>query len=185
MDDPVSVAAVCGSRRATSYTRDALRVALDAAAEGGADTALLDLGDPALDLPLYHPDEDPTSDMERLADDLAAADGALLGTPVYHGSYSSALKSFHDWCGSSEFEDTVVGLVAVAGGGSYATTLSHLRDTVRSVHGLVVPEQVGIRNAADRFEDGHLADDGLRERTREVGRVVARTARRERTAATR
>jgi NAD(P)H-dependent FMN reductase len=154
MPETPTVLAVCGSRRAGSYTRAGLRYALAGAAAAGAETGLLDLGDPDLELPLFHPDRDAetTGDVADALAQVRHADGVLLGSPVYHGSYSSAFRSFHDWCSFDEFEDTAVGLLATAGGGSYQSTLDHMRITVRGVHGWVVPHQVGIRNASARFE---------------------------------
>ncbi len=204
MPETPHVVAVCGSRRAGSYTRAGLRYALAGAAAAGAETELLDLGDPELEFPLFHPDRDAEA-AGNVADGLQLvrrADGLLLGSPVYHGSYSSAFRSFHDWCSFDEYEDTAVGLLATAGGGSYASTLDHMRSTVRGVHGWVVPHQVGIRNAASRFasrptDDGndtttsadgdHLppadttyvfTDDSLRDRTLKLGREVTTAARR-------
>jgi len=172
----VTVVAVCGSRRNGSYTRATLRHALDGAASAGADTDLVDLG--RVDLPLYHPDLDAQGDSDRLRRLVREAEGVILGSPVYHSSYSSALKSFHDYCSYDDYEDTAVGLVAVAGGGSYASTLEHMRSTVRGVHGWVVPQQLGIRGASGEFEDGELVDDDLRGRAERVGRVVAEHAER-------
>jgi NAD(P)H-dependent FMN reductase len=178
----VSVVAVCGSLRDESYTRTALRYALDAAERAGATTELLDVGHEAV--PMYDPDVD-----DQGVDDLLAtvedADAVILGSPVYHGSLTGALKNFHDHCGWDEYEDTVVGLVATAGGGSYASTLDHMRATVRGVHGHVVPEQVGIRNAGSKFQpdptaldDRAITDPDIESRLRDLGEAVVRDARR-------
>lgn len=170
------VVAVAGSRREGSYTRAALRYALDAAEDAGAETDFIDLG--AVDLPLYHPDVDEQGDSPDLMRRMRAADGVVLGSPVYHGSYSSAFRSFHDYCSFDEYEDTVVGLLVTAGGGTVASTLDHMRVTVRGVHGWVIPHQVGIRNASRKFEDGVFQDEALRERTEKLGRQVATYAER-------
>jgi azobenzene reductase len=176
-----SVLAVSGSLRDTSYTRTALRYVLDAAAEAGAETSLLDLRE--YDLPVYDPDIDDQGDGTELMRLVREADAVALGTPVYHGSYSGALKNFHDYCGFDEYEDTTVGLLATAGGGSYGSTLDHLRITVRGVHGWVLPHQVGIRGASREFEDDPGAIDGrafidekLEERTRKLGRMLTEYA---------
>ncbi len=153
-----TVLAVSGSLREESYTRTALRYVLAAAAEAGADTALLDLRE--YDLPVYDPDADEQGDEIEVKRRVRAADAVALGTPVYHGSYSGALKNFHDYCGWDEYEDTTVGLLATAGGGSYGPTLEHLRSTVRGVHGWTLPNQVGIRNASDEFVADSDAIDG-------------------------
>jgi NAD(P)H-dependent FMN reductase len=172
------VVAVSGSRRSGSYTKLALEHALDAAADAGAETGMIDLG--AVDLPLYHPDVD--ADEQGEATDLLRrvreADGVLLGSPVYHGSYSSTFRSFHDYCGFDEYEETVVGLLAVAGGGSYGSTLDHMRITVRGVHGHVIPHQVGIRRGSERFDaDGEFVDPALADRVEKLGREVVAHAR--------
>ena len=169
------VVAVSGSRREGSHTLSALRYALDAAADEGAATDLLDLG--AVDLPLYHPDRDEQGDSAALVERVRRADGVILGSPVYHGSYASTLKSFHDYCSRDDYEDTAVGLVAVAGGGSYGGTLEHMRATVRNVHGLVVPEQVGIRRAYEKFDGEELDDLDIVDRLDSMARQVVRHAR--------
>jgi|AntDeeMinimDraft_5_1070356.scaffolds.fasta_scaffold00003_166 NAD(P)H-dependent FMN reductase len=177
----VSVVAVCGSLRDDSYTRTALLYALDAAERAGATTALLDVGREAV--PMYDPDVDDHGVSELLAA-VRNADAVLLGSPVYHGSLSGALKNFHDHCGFEEYEDTVVGLLATAGGGSYASTLDHMRGTVRGVHGHTIPEQVGIRSASSKFDpdptaidDRSISDPDIEDRLRDLGEAVVRDAR--------
>ncbi|MFC3959700.1 NADPH-dependent FMN reductase [Halovivax cerinus] len=153
-----TVLAVVGSLRDGSYTRTALRYVLDAAERAGAETHLLDLRE--YDLPVYDPDLDEQGDAETVCQLVRDADAVALGTPVYHGSYSGALKNFHDYCGKTEYEDTTVGLLATAGGGSFGPTLDHMRSTVRNVHGWALPHQVGIRNASDAFVADPDAIDG-------------------------
>ncbi|WP_435334537.1 NADPH-dependent FMN reductase [Haloarchaeobius sp. TZWWS8] len=182
MSGKPTVLAVCGSLRETSYTRTALLHALAAAETAGAETDLLDLA--KADLPVFDPDEDDQGATEYVRQ-VREADAVILGTPVYHGSYSGALKNFHDFCSFDEYEDTAVALLATAGGGSYGPTLGHLRSTVRGVHGHVIPQQVGIRNAYDRFVDDPDApggrafvDDDLAERVATLGVEVVAAARR-------
>jgi NAD(P)H-dependent FMN reductase len=174
----VHVLAVSGSLRDASYTYSALRYALRAAADAGATTGTVDVRE--VDLPLYDPDEGDVGDAAAVKRRIREADAVLLGSPVYHGSYSAAFRNVHDYCGFDEYEDTVVGLVAAAGGGSYGSTLDHMRATVRGVHGLVVPAQVGLRRASSRFEtrDGErvLVDDDIADRLADLGRDVVEVA---------
>lgn len=160
MTQSPSIVAVSGSLRTTSYTRTALQYVLQAANDAGGKTTLLDLCE--YDIPVYDPDVDEQGNAETATQLVREADAVALGTPVYHGSYSGALKNFHDYCGWDEYEDTTVGLLATAGGGSYGSTLDHLRITVRGVHGWVLPHQVGLRNAAEKFEADPNAIDGRR-----------------------
>ncbi|MBX0295178.1 NADPH-dependent FMN reductase [Haloarcula nitratireducens] len=175
MERSPSVVAICGSRREPSTTYRALEHALDAAEEAGAETELVDLR--RWDLPLFDPDARDRGDADALRTLVGDADAVLMGTPVYHGMVSSALKNAFDYLGRDEFENTTVGLLATAGGGSYAQTLEHLRTGVRTVHGWTLPHEVGIRGAADAFDaDGEFVDPALDARVRKLGRMAAENA---------
>ena len=169
------VIAVCGSLRDASHTRKALRHVLAAAEDAGARTELIDLGE--RDLPLFDPDYDERGESAEIKRITREADAVVLGSPVYHGSYSSALKNYMDYCGFDEFEDTTVGLIATAGGGSYGPTLEHMRSVARGVHAWVLPRQVGIRRAYDVFgDDEAIEDEDIAERIETLGREVAEYA---------
>jgi NAD(P)H-dependent FMN reductase len=174
----VRVVAVNGSLRDRSYTHTALGYVLDAAADAGAETGTIDLR--AVDLPLYDPDAGDVGDAPAVKRRIREADGVVLGSPVYHSSYSAAFRNLHDYCGFDEYEDTAVGLVAAAGGGSFGSTLEHMRSTVRGVHGFVVPRQVGIRSASSRFETSEggrvLVDEDVADRLDTLGRQVVDVA---------
>jgi azobenzene reductase len=173
------VVGVAGSRRDGSHTLQGVRRALDAAEAAGAETDLIDLG--SVDLPLYDPDR-PTAesgDAEALLARVRAADGAVVGSPVYHGSYSSTFRNFHDYCGFDEYEETAVGILVAAGGGTIASTMDHMRITLRGVHADVVPAQVGVRNAGDVFDaDGAVTDPDIADRIDGVAEDVVAAARR-------
>ena len=158
---------VSGSLRNESYARRALTRALDAAEDAGATTELLDLRE--YDLPVFDPDRDDTADAARLAEAVREGDAVVLATPVYHGSYSSPLKLALDYCGFDEFEDTTVGLLAVAGGGFPVTALDHLRSVCRAVNAWVLPHQAAIPRARNNFEDGRLVDDDIAARVDTLG----------------
>lgn len=175
MRSPPLVVALCGSLRNASTTRMALRHALDEAAAAGARTELVDLR--TWELPLFDPDDRDRGDAAKLKSLVAEADAVLMGTPVYHGMISSALKNAFDYLGKDEFTDTTVGLVATAGGGSYAQTLEHLRTGIRTVHGWTLPHEVGIRNASSKFDEhGEFTDEGLERRVRKLGRMAVEYA---------
>lgn len=169
-----TIVAISGSRREKSYTKRALRHALDAAEEAGATTDLIDLG--AVSLPLYHPGHEENEELDALLKIVREADGVLIGSPVYHSSYSSTFKNFHDYCGFDEFSDTAVGLLAVAGGSSYGSTLDHLRITVRGVHGWVMPHQVGIPSVRSQFDNDEFVNDALEARIEKLGTEIVEYA---------
>jgi NAD(P)H-dependent FMN reductase len=171
------VAAVPGSLREKSKTRVALRAALAAAEDEGATTDLLDLRE--MDLPLYDADHTDAGDAPALRKRLRDADAVILGTPVYHHSYASPLKTVLDYCGFEEFEDTLVGVLAVAGGGAggFPTeALGHLRGAVLGLRAWLYPRQVVIPRAGETVVGGELADPTLADRVKEFGADLARTA---------
>jgi len=169
------VAAIAGSLRDESYTRLGCERAL-AAAEGyeGVETDLLDLRE--FELPVFDADERAVGDADELTRRVRAADSVVLGTPVYHGSYSSALKNALDYCGFDEFDETTVGLLCVAGGAFPTTTLDHLRSVARAVNAWVVPHQVAIPRARNAFDDGELLDGDVAERVDTLGRRMVEYA---------
>jgi NAD(P)H-dependent FMN reductase len=162
-----TVAALCGSLREDSYTRTALNRALSEAADTGATTELVDLRQ--WELPVYDADTDDAGDAPQLRQHLRAADAVLLGTPVYHGSYATPLKNALDYCGFDEFEDTTVGLLAVAGGSFPTTALDHLRSVCRALNAWVIPHQAAIPNSHSQFENDQFRDTSVEERVATLG----------------
>jgi FMN reductase len=175
----IQVAGICGSLRQGSFTRLALQVALAGAQEAGAQTRLIDLREYQLIFCEGKEDESvyPT-DVFRLREDVQGAQGIILATPEYHGSYSGVLKNALDLMGFEEFEGKMLGLVGVSGGdmGAFGA-MSSLRAVGRALHAWVIPEQASIPQAWKVFDAaGTLIDRDLEKRLKEVGRQVARFA---------
>ncbi|MFB6184917.1 MAG: NADPH-dependent FMN reductase [Haloarculaceae archaeon] len=170
----VHVVAICGSLRDASYTRIALGRALDAAADAGASTELLDLR--TFDLPVYDADADDAGDAPDLRERVGAADSVVLGSPMYHGSYSAPLKNALDYCGFDEFEHKTVGLLGVAGGSFPITSLEHLRSVARALNAWVIPHQAAIPDSSSAFENGEFVDADTERRVATLGRETVRFA---------
>jgi NAD(P)H-dependent FMN reductase len=171
------VVGICGSLREGSYTRMAVKVALQGAEELGAKTLLIDLRE--YDLPFCTGQETeypPT--VFKLREAIRPAQGIILGTPEYHGSFSGVLKNALDLMAFSEFEGKMIGLVGISGGRMGAFhALNSLRTIGRSLHAWVIPEQASIGQAWKVFdEEGKMKDSGLEKRVKEVGSQVARFA---------
>jgi len=174
MVDAVHVVAICGSLRDGSHTRTGLRHALDAAADRGASTELLDLRE--FDLPVFDADAEDAGDAPELRTRVRASDSILLGTPMYHGSYASPLKTAIDYCGFDEFEKKTVGLLGVAGGSFPITALEHLRSVCRALDAWVIPHQAAIPRASGKVDDGHIVDESVAERVATLGEEAVRFA---------
>src|SRR5260370_3480406 len=98
MNSPYIVA-VGGTLRPGSSTEKAMQHVLNAAERAGARTRLI--SGPALQLPMYEPDNPERTDAARdLVAQLALADGIILGSPGYHGAISWPLQNALVFSGS-------------------------------------------------------------------------------------
>ncbi len=169
-----TIGAIVGSLRDESVTRIGLERSLEAASNAGATAKLLDLRD--YDLPVFDGDRRDAGDAQHLRADVRALDAVVLGTPVYHGSYSAPLKNALDYCGFDEFEHTTVGLLAVAGGEFPLPALDHLRGVLRALDAWVLPYQAAIPNSHAVAEDGAITDPDLQERLDTLGQRMVEYA---------
>ncbi|SDQ86381.1 NADPH-dependent FMN reductase [Natronobacterium texcoconense] len=172
----VHVVGICGSLRDESKTRLALERLLEASRRAGATTELLGLRE--YELPTFDADRDRegAGDAESLAKRVREADAVVLGTPVYHGSYSSPLKTAIDYCGFDEFRGKTVGLLAVSGGAFPVLALDHLRSVCRALNAWVIPHEAAIANSGSAFEDGSFVDEKLEQRVATLGRRAVQYA---------
>ncbi len=166
-DQAIHVVGIAGSLREQSKTRIALEHALEEAEGADVTTDLIDLRN--LDLPLFDADDEDAGDAPELRERIQRADSIILGTPMYHGSYSSVLKTAIDYCGFDEFENKTVGLLAVAGGSFPITALEHLRSVCRALDAWVVPHQAAVPRSGNAFEDGEFVDESTERRVRTLG----------------
>jgi NAD(P)H-dependent FMN reductase len=178
--EDICVVGICGSLRLGSFTRMALAETLAGAAANGAVTRLIDLRE--YRLPFVTTTDGPeqqSADVLRLRAETRSADGIILATPEYHGSFSGVLKNAIDLMGFEEFEGKMVGLVGVSGGRMGAfDALNTLRSVGRALHAWVLPQQVSIPEAWSVFDSsGQINDTQLGRRLRDTGAQVARFAR--------
>jgi NAD(P)H-dependent FMN reductase len=167
-----SVVAISGSLRDESTTRTALRHALAAAAAEGARTDLLDLRE--YDLPAYVPADRDAGDAPELRREIREADAVILGSPIYHGTVASPLKTALDYCGFDEFEDTLVGIVVTAGGRFPTPAILHLRTIARWLRAWAHPTHVGIPDAGEVIDGDEVTDEDYADRLETLGVEMVR-----------
>jgi FMN reductase len=180
----LTIVGLGGSLAQISRSRAALQVALDGAAEAGAETELFDLHE--LELPMYRPDdEDPTPAAARLIESCYAADGLLWSSPMYQGTISGAFKNALDWLhllGQREppfLHDKVIGLISAAGGTQGLQAINTMEFAVRALRGWAVPYVVPVAAATRVFDQGGLIHDQAVElQLKTLGGEVVRVARR-------
>ncbi len=136
-----------------------MRHVLNAAQRAGARTKLI--CGPALQLPMYQPENPDRSDAARdLVAQLAMADGIILGSPGYHGSISGLVKNALDYAEDLRtdirpyFSGRAVGCIATAGGWAGAVnTLGALHDIVHALRGWPTPLGAAINSSERVFDD--------------------------------
>jgi chromate reductase len=181
----INVLAICGSLRAGSYNRAALRTAIELKPPGMMiETA--DIGS----FPLYNEDvraQGFPAPVETLRRQIAAADALLFVTPEYNYSMSGVLKNAIDWASrppDQPFAGKPVAIMgAAAGMGGTARAQYDLRRSCvfLDMHPLNKPE-VFIGAAQTKFDaEGRFTDEvgrglirdllvALEEWTRQIGR---------------
>jgi len=153
------IVAVGGTLRPGSSTEKAMQHVLKAAARAGARTRLI--SGPALQLPMYQPENPDRSEAARdLVAQLALADGIILGSPGYHGSISGLIKNALDYAEDLRkdirpyFSGRAVGCIATAGGWPGAVnTLGALRDIVHALRGWPTPLGAAINSSERVFDE--------------------------------
>jgi FMN reductase len=147
-----------GTKRSGSSSERALRFALDAAADAGAEVRCF--GGTDLDFPIFVPEmlgED--HEATELIETLAVADGVIVATPGYHGGISGQVKNALDYVEELRddhrpyFDGRAVGCIVCAHGTHAAfTTLVSLRSVIHALRGWPTPLGVCL-NSAVRPED--------------------------------
>ena len=182
MVNRLTIVGLGGSLAQISRSRAALQVALDGAANAGAETELLDLHE--LELPIYNPDNDePTPAAARLIESCYAADGMLWSSPMYQGTISGAFKNALDWLhvlGGRKppfLHDKVIGLISAAGGTQGLQAINTMEFAVRALRGWAVPYVVPVAAATRVFDQaGRIHDQAVELQLKTLGGEVVRVA---------
>src|SRR6266478_1939098 len=168
----ISVLSICGSLRAGSYNRAALRTAIELKSPGMTiETA--DIGS----IPLYNEDVRALGfppPVERLRAQIAAADALLFACPEYNYSMSGVLKNAIDWASrppDQPFAGKPCAIIGAAAGmaGSARAQYDLRRSCVfLDMHPLNKPE-VLIGQAQTKFDaEGNLLDEVARNLIRDL-----------------
>ena len=181
----MKVVGIGGTLREGSTSLGALRRALAASEEAGAEVELLDLNE--LRLPMYEPGKplDECGDgARRLVEAVRAADALLVSTAAYHGTLAGVTKNALDYVqflGTEErpyFDGKVVGLISTAGGEQAAANANAaIVHVVHSLRGIVAPLMVAVTRAWQRTDGrGDVTDDDYGRRLDRLGGLVVELA---------
>jgi len=177
----VKIVALAGSLAEESTSLTAARIALEGAAQAGADTELFDIRE--LDLPMYAPGASTIPPAARaLCDSIYSCQGMLWSSPLYHGTISGSFKNALDWLQllsdrqPAYLTDKVIGLISTAGGTQGLQAVNTMEFVVRALRGWSVPLVIPIPQAWRAFQEGHALDQSLATQLGTLGGEVARAA---------
>ncbi len=167
----LKIVLICGSIAQKSHTRALLSYLQDLLEEKEVETVFWDLRrDPLIIAqPEYHknPLQNPDLVVQKFVKTIASAQGFILGTPLYHGSYSGVLKNALDNLSYDGFRDRPVALVCHGSGVRGGTSAcDHLRTAVRALCGYTAQIQIttGREDYLEESEAYKLANPKIQER---------------------
>ncbi|MBX3179588.1 MAG: NAD(P)H-dependent oxidoreductase [Candidatus Hydrogenedentes bacterium] len=169
----IHLVAVSGSVRRDGYTRRFLDLMIGMLEAYPGVT--VDCIDPA-DFQLAFPGQPEAGAFQRaLTDRVTPADGILLSTPEYHGSYSSVIKVLIDSMGyPSVMAGKPVSLLGIATGRLGAIkALEHLRSVCSHAGAIVLPYPVSVAEAHNRMDAaGACTDPDINEQMAQCARQL-------------
>ena len=108
----------------------------------------------------------------RVLDDIEGADGLVVGSPVYKGSYTGLFKHLFDLVDPAALVGKPVAIVATGGGPRHALVVEHAFRPLFGFFGaLQIPTTVYASDAD--FTDGALVEAGVKARAVEAGGQLA------------
>ncbi len=152
---------ICGSIAQKSHTRALLQYCETLLTDRNIEVEFWDLLTRPLSfvIPEFHkdPTQTPNENVKALNTAVKNADGIILGSPLYHGSYSGVLKNALDNLPYDAFKNKPVGLVSNGGMRNGAHPCEHLRLVVRALYGYVLQSQIGTgekdyKEVVDKYE---------------------------------
>ncbi|WP_338452734.1 NAD(P)H-dependent oxidoreductase [Niallia oryzisoli] len=88
-----------------------------------------------------------TGDTAKVIDMISSADGYIIGTPIFQGSFSGALKNLIDLVPPSQFNNKVMGFVATGGNNlHYLVIENQLKPIAGYLNAYVTPSFIFAQN---------------------------------------
>lgn len=107
-------------------------------------------------------------DTKRVIEKIEDANALIVGSPVYRGSYTGALKNVFDLIPNDALEGKVIGLIATGGTYHHFLSIEHqLKPLAGYFRAHIVPGSVYAHN--DHYSDKTLVAPDIIERLRRLG----------------
>jgi chromate reductase len=187
MSETPKILAFAGSLREGSLNKKVVRVAADGARAAGAEATVIDLRD--FDMPIYNAD---THERDGFPEKAAAFqqllidhDGILICSPEYNGSLPGGMKNAIDWASRirepgqkmyAAFENKIAGIMT-ASPGSFGglRALNHLRGVLTIMTVKVLPLEVAVTFANQKFEGDAMTDEKTKAILEKLGAELTHT----------
>lgn len=167
----VKLLAFAGSLRQDSFNKKLAKLLAQYGNEAGAEVEFIDLAD--LPMPLFNEDDESANGIHENAlkfkQKMNQADGFIIASPEYNGSYSAVLKNVIDWASRQaegegmleSFKDKYAAIFATSPGAFGGLRgLGQLRLLLSGIGTTVLSSQVAIPKANDAFDDsGNLVSE--------------------------
>ena len=162
----VKILGVASSMRESSYSTRVLKLTLEKAEKRGAEIKLLNLRE--LQLPMYHPEQNNSPQLDKATEYVQWADAFVLASPDYHGSMSGVMKNFLDFFWS-EFAGKTFGYIC-ASHEKGLTVMDQMRTAIRQCYGWSMPYGISINSDQDFDDSGKLTNKDILSRIETVSR---------------
>lgn len=166
----MNIVMINGSARPGNYTGKALALLQEELeALPGVNVRIIEPSKLKLAIPGSGMDNSGAKEMQE---QIREADGVVLATPEYHGTFSSLMKLALENMGfPSPMKGKTVALLGVAGGRIGAVkSLEHLRSVAGHIGAVVVPKVVSVARVREAFDsDGNVLDEEVARDIRNLG----------------
>ncbi len=162
----LKILGVASSMRETSYSTQVLKLALEEAEKNGAESRMLNLRE--LQLPMYHPEQNNSQELDKVTEYVKWADAFMLASPDYHGSMSGVMKNFLDFFWS-DFAGKTFGYIC-ASHEKGLTVMDQMRTAVRQCYGWSMPYGVSVNSDQDFDKQGNITNKNIISRIETLGR---------------
>ena len=162
----LKILGVASSMRESSYSTRVLKLALEKAEKRETETKLLDLRE--LRLPMYHPEQNSSLELDKVTEYVKWADAFVLASPDYHGSMSGVMKNFLDFFWS-DFAGKTFGYIC-ASHEKGLTVMDQMRTAVRQCYGWSMPYGVSVNSDQDFDKERNITNQNILSRIETVAR---------------
>lgn len=166
---------ISGSLSQNSKTELAVRKTLEfaSALNSSVDTELIALSDFDLEFCDGRNPDNYEGDSRVVIDKITGGDAYIIGSPIYRGTYTGALKNLFDLIPNHALNGKAVGIIATGGSNHHFLAIEHqFKPIFGFFNAYTIPGGVYANNS--HFNDGELSDIDILNRLKKLSRETVR-----------